>query len=259
MTPSNDTMENTANRVLLGSKTFQFACHHDVPCFNRCCHNADMYLYPYDIVRMKQNLNMTSEQFLTTHTTTAIRDMPTFPNVMLKMSDRQGNPCTFMTQEGCTVYQDRPYSCRAYPLEPAVYGDPDGSIHMQFYVMQHNYCKGHDEDQSWTAKSWMADQQMQAYDEPNNCWAGIAGRLQSDSFKARGLDMHSPPMKMAFMASYNLDAFRCFVFESSFLSRYVVPEEQLDAVKQDDRELLMLGLSWIERFLFSGGPLEEKA
>ena len=261
-TPNNTpniTMDSTENRVLLGSNTFPFACHDGVPCFTRCCHNADMYLYPYDIVRMKQNLNMTSEEFLVAHTTTAIRDMPTFPNVMLKMSDRQGNPCTFLAEKGCTVYSDRPYSCRAYPLEPAIYGDADGSMRMQYYVMHHGYCKGHGEDRAWTAKAWMADQEMAAYNEPNNCWARIASRLQADSFRSRGIDMNSQPMKMAFMASYNMDTFRRFVFESSFLSRYNVPGQQLDALKHDDRELLMLGLSWIERILFGEGSLEENA
>ncbi|WP_321494694.1 YkgJ family cysteine cluster protein [uncultured Desulfobacter sp.] len=257
MTISDNTTGTTANRVLLGPNTFQFACHKDVPCFTRCCHNADMYLYPYDVVRMKQNLNMTSEEFLVAHTTTAIRDMPTFPNVMLKMSDRNGNPCTFLTEKGCTIYPDRPYSCRAYPLEPAIYGDADGSMHVQYYVMHHDYCKGHDEDKTWTAKAWMADQEMDPYLEPNNGWARIAGRLQADSFRSRDIDVNSPPMKMAFMAAYNMDTFRRFVFESSFLSRYNVPDRQLDAVKHDDRELLMLGLSWIERILFGDGPLEE--
>ncbi len=258
MTTSEHTMASMSNRELLGSGTFTFACHDGVSCFTRCCHNADMYLYPYDIVRMKQNLNMTSEAFLTEHTTTAIRDMPTFPNVMLKMSDRQGAPCNFLTKKGCTVYPDRPYSCRAYPLEPAIYGDAGGSMRMQYFVMHHDYCKGHGEDQTWTAKAWMSDQEMEMYHEPNKCWARIAARFQSNAFNFRQIDVNSPPMKMAFMASYNMDTFRRFVFESSFLSRYVVPQQQLDAVEQDDRELLMLGLSWIERFLFGEGGLEER-
>jgi len=257
MTTPDNTMDSTENRVLLGSNTFQFACHDGVPCFTRCCHNADMYLYPYDIVRMKQNLGMTSEAFLVAHTTTAIRDMPTFPNVMLKMSGRQGNPCSFLTEKGCTVYPDRPYACRAYPLEPAIYGDAGGSMHMQFYVMHHGYCQGHGRDRAWTANAWMADQEMAAYHESNSCWARIAGRLQAGTFRSRGIDMNSRPMKMAFMASYNMDTFRRFVFESSFLSRYTVPGQQLDAVRHDDRALLLLGLSWIERFLFGEGPLKE--
>ncbi len=247
----------TGNRFLLGNGTFQFACHSEVSCFTRCCHDADMYLYPYDIVRMKQHLGISSEAFLMAHTTTAIRDMPTFPNVMLKMSDRPGKPCTFLTEQGCTIYADRPYSCRAYPLEPAMVGDEDGTVRMQHYVMRHGHCKGHHEDRTWTAESWMADQQMNAYTAPNSHWARIAARFQTNPFGTQGID--SPPMKMAFMASYNMDTFRRFVFESSFLSRYDVSAEQLAATKSSDRELLMLGLAWIERFLFGEGPLEEKA
>ena len=244
------------HRRLLGKDNFRFACHDGVSCFTRCCHDADMYLYPYDIVRMKRNLGMTSEEFLVAHTATAIRDMPTFPNVMLKMSDRPGKPCAFLNEKGCAIYADRPYSCRAYPLEPAVYGDADGSVRMQHYVMHHDHCKGHQQDCTWSAQAWMADQEMNDYHEPNSRWARIAARFQTNPFGPGGMD--SPPMKMAFMASYNVDTFRRFVFESSFLSRYAVPPQQLTAAKQSDRELLLLGLGWIERFLFGEGPLQEK-
>jgi hypothetical protein len=96
---------------------------------------------------------------------------------------------------------------------------------------------------------------MTDYHAPNSRWARIAARFQTNPFGPQGID--SPPMKMAFMASYNMDTFRRFVFESSFLSRYDVSSEQLEAAKSSDRELLMLGLAWIERFLFGEGPLEE--
>jgi hypothetical protein len=67
----------------------------------------------------------------------------------------------------------------------------------------------------------------------------------------------SPAMKMAYMASYNMDTFRRFVFDSSFLSRYHVPQERLDAVGESDTALLLLGFDWILRFLFGKGSLEE--
>lgn len=249
-------MSNTGNRYLLGKDHFQFACHSGVSCFTRCCHDADMYLYPYDIVRMKRHLGISSETFLTEYTLTAIRDMPTFPNVMLKMSDRPGKPCPFLQEQGCTIYEDRPYSCRAYPLEPFMYGDEDGNLRMHCYVVRHGHCKGHQENCSWTAESWMADQKMDAYTDLNSRWARIAARFQSNPFGPKGID--SPAMKMAFMASYNVDTFRRFVFESSFLSRYAVSPEQLAAIEQDDEALLLLGLTWIDRFLFGEGALEEK-
>ena len=65
-------------------------------------------------------------------------------------------------------------------------------------------------------------------------------------------------MKMAYMAAYNVDTFRRFVFDSSFLSRLHVGQERLDAVRESDSALLLLGFDWILRFLFGQGPLGER-
>lgn len=244
------------NRCRIGEGTFEFACHSGVPCFTRCCHDADMYLYPYDILRLKQRLGVTSEAFLMTHTTTALRDMPFFPNVMLKMSDHEGRPCPFLSTGGCTVYEDRPYSCRAYPLEPVIYGSEDDRMDMDFYLVRHNHCHGHHEDRRWTARQWMADQQMASYNDINARWARIASRFRNNPFGPAGID--SPAMKMAFMASYNVDTFRRFVFDSSFLSRFDVSQERLEEAGQSDTGLLLLGFDWIRHFLFREGPLGQK-
>lgn len=256
MKDSNNISGAGGNRYLLGDKTFEFACHSGVPCFTRCCHDADMYLYPYDILRLKQCLGMTSEAFLLQHTITAVRETPYFPNVMLKMSDREGRPCPFLSPRGCTVYRDRPYSCRAYPLEPAMHGSGDDRIDMDFYVVCHSHCHGHHENRNWTAEQWMADQQMEAYNDINARWARIASRFRNNPFGPAGID--SPSMKMAFMASFNVDTFRRFVFDSSFLSRFDVPEERLEEARESDTELLLLGFDWIRHFLFQEGPLGQK-
>jgi uncharacterized protein len=52
------------------------------------------------------------------------------------------------------------------------------------------------------------------------------------------------------MACYNLDQFRRFVFESTFLQRFEVPEETIKRMKTDDGELLKLSLSWLKFPLF---------
>jgi len=245
-----------SSRRLLGDSIFRFACHAGVACFTRCCHDADMYLYPYDIIRLKHCLGMTSEDFLMHHTYTAIRDIPHFPNVMLKMSDRPGKPCPFLSEAGCSVYEDRPYSCRAYPLEPAMHGDASDQLRLTCYLVRHNHCRGHEEDREWTAEQWMADQKMASYNEINSRWAPIAARFRTNPFGPQGLE--SPAFKMAFMASYNVDTFRRFVFESSFLSRYDVSPDRLEAIRHDDAELLSLAFDWILRFLFGQGPICER-
>jgi Fe-S-cluster containining protein len=106
----------------------RFDCHPGVACFTRCCKDADMYLYPYDIIRMKKRLGISSDRFLKHYVIQAVRDNPYFPSLMLKMSDDEEKSCPFLSTEGCTIYKDRPFSCRAYPLERAVArsGDENG-------------------------------------------------------------------------------------------------------------------------------------
>lgn len=244
------------HRYLLGNDHFQFECHAGVACYTRCCHDADMYLYPHDIIRLKNCLKLTSEDFLARHTLTALRDTPYFPNVMLKMSDAKGHPCTFLSEHGCSVYSDRPYACRAYPLEPAVFGDEQGQVHTQYYVARHNHCLGHGEQRQWTAQEWMTDQQMTDDNKINAHWAQIAARFHANPFGPQGID--SPAMKMTFMASYNIDTFRRFVFESSFKTKFDVDRQRLESVRTDDMQLLYLGMDWIQCFLFNEGPLRPK-
>ena len=251
-----NTSDGAGDRYLLGDGTFRFACHSGVACFTRCCHNADMYLYPYDIIRLKQCLGLTSEEILARHTITALRENPYFPNVMLRMSDQPGNPCSFLTEKGCTVYGDRPYSCRAYPLEPAMSGDSDSQLKIRCYVVCHSHCLGHREAGQWTARQWMKDQQLDEYNDINAAWARVDALLRQNPFGEKGVD--SPAMKMVYMASYNMDTFRRFVFDSSFLSRFHVPAERLEAVRESDTDLLLLGVDWIRRFLFGQGPLRER-
>jgi len=256
MPAKRNTSVGDTSRCLLGDGTFRFACHSGVACFTRCCRNADMYLYPYDIIRLKQRLGLASEKFLMQHTVTAFRDNPYFPNVMLKMSDLPDRPCPFLSENGCTVYEDRPYSCRAYPLEPVFYGDGQNQLNVRCYVARHGHCLGHREDRQWTARQWMADQQMDDYNEINAGWARIDTLLRRNPFGEKGAD--SPAMKMAYMAAYNVDTFRRFVFDSSFLARFHIGPERLTAVRESDSALLLLGFDWIVRFLFGQGPLNER-
>ncbi|HCY85429.1 MAG TPA: YkgJ family cysteine cluster protein [Desulfobacteraceae bacterium] len=246
------------NRTKLEDNTpFRFACNDTIPCFTRCCRDADMFLYPYDIIRLKKHLGISSDEFLVQHTVTAFRDNPHFPSVMLKMSDADGHPCSFLTEQGCTVYENRPYSCRAYPLEPAMAGDEKGHVSISCFLVRHDHCKGHGEGKEWTPEALMKDQGMDIYNQYNSAWARVAALLFSpNTFGAQGAD--NPAMNMAFMAAYNVDTFRRFVFESSFLKKYKVPKKRLKLIKTNDVELMRLGFDWILRFLGGQGPLREK-
>jgi hypothetical protein len=63
---------------------------------------------------------------------------------------------------------------------------------------------------------------------------------------------------MFFMVSYNIDKFREFVFESSFLQRYDIQSAQLDKIKDDEIALLQFGLKWLKWLLFKEGDFKMK-
>ena len=246
-----------SNRKLLEKDTFRFECHSGVACFTRCCKNADMYLYPYDIIRMKDHLGISSDQFLKQHTISAFRDNKYFPSLMLQMSDDEEKSCPFLSDKGCTIYENRPFSCRAYPLERAAARLNDGYGRLvQYFVANHPYCLGHKESREWTVKKWTEDQQLQPYDEMNDLWVDIDTIFRKNPWGDKGIN--SPALKMAFLACFNVDKLKEFISNSSFLSRFDVPEERVQKIMETDIELMKFGFDWVEFFLTSKGPLTPK-
>jgi Fe-S-cluster containining protein len=241
--------------VLRETDTFTFACHPGVSCFTRCCRNTDMYLYPYDIIRLKTRLGISSGEFLEKHTTAYIRDNPYFPNVMLKMSESENKACPFLTDDGCTVYEDRPFSCRAYPMERAVarYGEA-GNREVCYFIARHDYCLGHQEDRQWSIASWMTNQALSDFNAANDAWVDIETLFRANPWGDRGLD--SPAIKMAFMACFNVDKLRAFVFDTSFMSRFDVPPERIEKIQTDDTAMMLFGFDWVRFFLTNKGPLK---
>lgn len=240
--------------TVVDQEKFTFGCDNTVPCFTHCCWSVDMYLYPYDVIRLKTRLGLTSEAFLLKHTIVAFRESSCFPNVTLKMSEAQGHPCTFLTEKGCAIYEDRPYSCRAYPLELAMYGNDKSGYQIASRVIPEPHCKGHGLGREWVLSQWLENQDMEAYNRHNSVWSQMVNFLYApNTFAEKTADNQA--MGMAYMATYNLDTFRRHVVDSDFLNRYDISEERLQTVKIDDIALMYLGFDWIYRFLAGRGPL----
>jgi Fe-S-cluster containining protein len=232
----------------------RFDCHPEVACFTRCCKDADMYLYPYDIIRMKNGLGISSDRFLEEYSIQAVRDNPYFPSLMLKMSNDEEKSCPFLSPQGCTIYKDRPFSCRSYPLERAVARSSDeNGRKVLYFIMRHSHCLGHEESREWTVAEWIEDQGLELYNEMNDLWVDVDSIFRANPWGSQGVD--SPALKMAFMACFNIDMFKKFVFESSFLSRFDLPGERIEKLKKSDVELMTFGFDWTKFFLTGSGPL----
>ena len=99
---------------------FRFLCDKSIPCFNECCRDLNQFLTPYDILRIKKSLNLTSSEFLSQYCKQHTGPESGLPIITLKPVDDMDLKCPFVTPEGCHIYDDRPSSCRMYPLARAI-------------------------------------------------------------------------------------------------------------------------------------------
>jgi Fe-S-cluster containining protein len=221
-----------------------------VGCFNRCCRNLNLFLYPYDVVRLKHCLGLSSDDFLDRHVDVVLRKGAHFPEVLLQMADNRERTCPFLTDRGCRVYTDRPDTCRGFPVERGlVYDAAERKNRLVHYFRPPDFCLGQHEDTEWDLAGWEADQQAREYHRMTVRWAEIRQLLDEDPWGAEGPEGRRA--KMTFMAAYNVDRFREFVFESSFLRRYRVKKKIQQQIRRSDTELLKFGFEWIRLFVFS--------
>ena len=228
---------------------FHFRCHRDLSCFNQCCRNLNLFLYPYDVLRLRRCLDMDSDRFLETHVDVVLREGNAFPDVLLRMAENAAGTCPFLCEAGCRVYPDRPDTCRSFPVEHGLlFKDRPGASQVVSFFRPPDFCQGRHESQDWTLPQWAENQQAETYNRMTARWAEVKALFQRDPWGAEGI--HGPKGKMAFMAAYNIDRFREFVFQSSFLKRYRVKPALVRKLRADDRELLLFGFEWIRCFVW---------
>lgn len=235
--------ETAAQELLaLGSNdTFCFECSATVPCFNECCRDLNQFLTPYDILRMKNNLKMTSDQFLKDYTAQHIGPETGLPVVTLKAVPQNGWQCVFVTAEGCRIYDDRPSSCRSYPLARMAYRDPAcGKIAEQYALLKEDHCKGFERGVPKTVEAWIETQGLAPYNQANDWMIDIIGLKRRLGPQPLDLALSH----MFYLACYDLDTFREQIKEGKIMVD-VAP----DAIPADDEGLLKLGLNWFAKAL----------
>ncbi|MCK4839449.1 MAG: YkgJ family cysteine cluster protein [Desulfobulbaceae bacterium] len=244
--------------VPLGNAKFKFACHSGVKCFTHCCRKLELYLYPYDIIRLKNRLVISSEDFLNRYAGVVKGANPCFPALMLTMSDNEGKTCPFLDDNGCSVYEDRPSACRTYPLERAVERSSTGSRPQEFYFMtDHSYCLGHREEKEWTVKEWVRDQSLQYYNQMDDLWAEM-DTLFANSRIWRGEGSAGPRQLLAFLACYNIDRFRQYVAEHQLLDQFRLDKSRRKLIDSDDEALLRFSFDWLKFVLAEQPVLQAK-
>ncbi|MGN7613645.1 YkgJ family cysteine cluster protein [Magnetococcales bacterium HHB-1] len=233
---------------LTEKETFKFRCYPGISCFNHCCKNIEIILTPFDIIRLRRRLdNISAERFLYNYATPTTLRKGQLPVPIIRMDEKTGR-CPFNTDAGCAVYEDRPVTCRYYPIGMALMRKQKERNTDEFYfLIKEDFCKGHCEEQTWSVKSWRVDQGTDGFDLMNKNWIDMILRRRSAG------DTVSTSQQLSeffYMGSTNPEQFRRFIFNSTFLKRYQLDEETLEQIKEDDEALTIFALDWLQSVVF---------
>ncbi len=230
---------------------FTFHCQAGLPCFNQCCRTPTIILSPYDLLRLKQGLGITSTALLERYTRQEIEPNANLPLVFVDAYRSSEGGCPFLGAQGCTVYAHRPAACRLFPLTMGSRLTPDG-VEDHYFCRTLDYCRGFEAEDEWTVASWMADQGFAEYNEGRREWLEIllkAGVAEEMAVDALVQDLFA-------ILAYDLDRFRRLVFDPVFLEAYDLQAEALEDLRTDDLALLKFSYRFLPKLLSPQGAQE---
>ncbi len=241
-------MEDYTVTELRLDDSFRFACNPEVPCFNQCCGDLVQFLTPYDILRLKQNLNLTSSEFLARYTRRHMGGETGLIVVSLKNSPDTGNACPFVSPEGCRVYHDRPSSCRSYPLARVAARSRDtGAIAEKYLLMKEPHCHGFEQDQRQTVRQWVEEQGLLPYNAMNDRLMEI---ISAKNRLAPGEPLDLASGNIFYTGCYDLDRFTEEIVRQGRLAEAGLDGGAAAAAGDDEEKMLELALTWVYRMLF---------
>jgi len=236
--------------------TIQFRCRPGIACFNKCCENINIMLTPYDILRLKNRLGVTSAEFLEKYATVFEMDAHGLPGIRMKTKEGTAE-CQFLTPEGCGVYEDRPAACRYYALGATTMRAKDSATPEEFYfVVKEEHCLGHDEPRTLTVREYRQEQGVDQYDEMTREWRDIILKKRSS-----GPTVGKPSQKsmdLFYLASYDLDNFRVFIASPFFHDVYDIEPAYFQKLLSDEIELMRFATRYLKQVLFGEITIPEK-
>jgi hypothetical protein len=121
---------------------------------------------------------------------------------------------------------DRPTACRYYPVALLSMRKQDEYVDRDSYaIVKEDHCKGHEVNRRITIADYRKEQGLDEYDELARGWRQLVLKKKSS-----GPTIGKPSLRsrqLFFMACYDIDRFREFVFADSFTKLFELkPEER---------------------------------
>lgn len=237
-----------------GGHKIQFSCHKGISCWNACCANIDISLTPYDIVRLKQYLGITSTEFLREYTVPYEMEKDGIAGVKFRPVDG-GTACRFMKPEGCGVYENRPTACRYYPVALLSMRKQDEYVDTQSYALvKEDHCKGHEVARTISIDGYRQEQGIPEFDALARGWRQLVLKKKSSGPTIGSLSLKS--RQLFFMSCYDVDTFRSFVDSEAFGKLFKLGADEKAMLMADDVELMQFSFRFLKQVLFGEKSIE---
>ncbi len=225
---------------------FQFSCHPEVECFTDCCRELELALTPYDVLRLRARLGISTGEFLERYCLFEVADEEVLPRVYLGMVDDGQGSCPFVSKEGCAVYEDRPAACRTYPVGRGAFRKPDGRCHDLYVLLSEPHCKGFAQGQSQDVGQWLEHEGLEDYNAMNDATLAVYQHLKVSD----GIALTELQHETFILAFYNLDAFREALLADQLPVQEGLAEQWRQEIADDDKALLLFAVQWLTWRLF---------
>ena len=234
-------------RQIKQDQQFCFSCHPAVACFTECCRQLDLALSPYDVLRLKNRLQMHSGTFLEQYVIVEWDERIVFPQCYLTMIDDGRASCVFVSPQGCTVYEDRPGACRAYPLgRGASRPDEHQKAAELFVLVEEPHCRGFEESTHHTPQNYLREQGLKDYSRFDDA---IIPLLHHEMIR-KGFRPTPSQLDQYILALYNLDQFRQEMSNGRISMHRPLTPGEMQGLAGNEEQLLLLGIGWLRQEFF---------
>ena len=232
-------------RPLDKGEKFRFRCHPGVACFTDCCRELELALTPYDVLRLRARLGITTGEFLERYCLFEVGEEDVLPRVYLGMVDDGRGSCPFVSAKGCSVYADRPAACRTYPVGRGAFRKPDGCCHDLYVLLSEPHCQGFDHDADQDVGQWLAHEELADYNAMNDATLAVYQHQKVSD----GVTLSDLQVETFILAFYNLDAFREALLAGQLPLQAGLADDWRQEIA-DDKALLLFAVQWLTWRLF---------
>jgi Fe-S-cluster containining protein len=218
-----------------------------VQCFTECCRELELALTPYDVLCLRKELQMSSEEFLARYAVVEQDATGGFPKVYLGMVDDGRASCPFISVNGCKVYNARPGACRAYPVGRGVTLAANGDVHEIHVLVREEHCQGFAEPCSHNVGKWFENQGLGEYNRIND---EVLTLLQHEKVR-RGIRLSQEQINSFMLTLYKVDEFREAVAAPDSLPGLHLDDREINEILEDDTSLLRFGVRWLKQTLLA--------